>query len=175
MRNMILMIGLSLVSISTLAHGPTPQKAKESIIINVAPDKVWDLAKRFGDIAEWHPDLSKSEGDGLSQSGGKRTLTFQSGQTLLEELDYFSEQDREYSYRLKSENTQAFPASSYTIELKVTAGEQASQSVVTLKSRFYRGDTGNSPADSLSDAAAVKAMNQFLINGLTGLKNKLEP
>jgi mxaD protein len=46
--------------------------------------------------------------------------------------------------------------------------------VVTLKSRFYRGDTGNTPPEKLNDEAAVKAMNEFFKNGLSGLKRKLE-
>lgn len=96
---------------SAWIHRPTPQKAKESITVNAAPEKVWALVKRFGDIAEWHSDLIKSEGDRLSQSGDKRTLTFQNGQSLREELDYFSENDHEYSYRLNAENIQAFPTS----------------------------------------------------------------
>jgi mxaD protein len=45
---------------------------------------------------------------------------------------------------------------------------------VLLKSRFYRGDTGNSPPENLNDEAAVNAMNQFFKNGLAGLKQKLE-
>jgi len=46
--------------------------------------------------------------------------------------------------------------------------------VVTFKSRFYRGDTGNAPPENLNDAAAVKAMDNFFRNGLAGLKQKLE-
>jgi mxaD protein len=46
--------------------------------------------------------------------------------------------------------------------------------VVTFKSRFYRGDTGNAPPENLTDTAAVKAMDNFLKEGLAGLKQKLE-
>ncbi|MDD2761656.1 MAG: SRPBCC family protein [Methylomonas sp.] len=174
MRNPIIFLGLLLVSLAGHAHGPTPQKAKESITLNAPAAKVWTAVKEFGQIADWHPDLKKSEGDGNNQSGGKRTLTFQNGESLVEELDYYNEAEHEYSYRLKTENTKAFPTSSHTVEIKVIPGDAANTSIVTLKSRFYRGDTGNTPPENLSDEAAVKAMTQFFKNGLDGLKSKVE-
>ncbi len=156
------------------AHGPTPQKAKESITLHAPLAKVWAMVSRFDAIADWHPDLKSSEGDGRNQSGGMRTLTFKNAAALVEELDYYNEQEHEYSYRLKTENTAAFPTSSHSVELKVTPGETSESSIVTLKSRFYRGDTGNTPPKNLNDEAAVKAMTEFFKNGLNGLKSKVE-
>jgi mxaD protein len=158
----------------SLAHGPTPQKAKESLEINAPVDTVWDAVKQFDSISSWHPDVKDSTGDGKHESGGVRTITLQNGGQIVEELDFYSDKDHEYSYRLKTENVQAFPTSSYSIALQVTPGETADSSIVTLKSRFYRGDTGNTPPEKLNDEAAVKAMNEFFKNGLTGLKQKLE-
>jgi len=163
-----------LISWQAQAHGPTPQKAKESVTIQAPVAKVWAELKNFDDIASWHPDLKKSVGDGKNQSGGVRILTFQNDEAIAEELDYYSESEHEYSYRLKTENSKAFPTSSHSVDVKVAAGETADSSVVTLKSRFYRGDTGNTPPDNLNDDAAVKAMTQFFKNGLNGLKRKLE-
>lgn len=174
MRHIIISFGLLLISWQAQAHGPTPQKAKESVTIQAPLAKVWTELKNFDDIANWHPDLKKSAGDGKNQSGGVRTLTFQNDETIAEELDYYSEPEHEYSYRLKTENSKAFPTSSHTVDVKVAAGETADSSVVTLKSRFYRGDTGNTPPDNLNDEAAVKAMTNFFKNGLNGLKAKLE-
>jgi len=162
------------LSLPAHAHGPTPQKAKESISLQAPADKVWAVVKQFDAIDQWHPDVKKSEGDGSNQSGGKRTLTFHNGQSLVEELDYYNEKEREYSYRLKTENTLAFPTSSHSVDLKVSVGDTPDTSVVTLKSRFYRGDTGNTPPSHLSDEAAVRAMTDFFRHGLDGLKNKLE-
>lgn len=174
MRAYLPFLALLSYSLSAHAHGPTPQKAKESISINAPVAKVWSVIKNFDDIAQWHSDLKKSEGDGRNQSGGQRTLTFKNDASLVEELDYYNEAEHEYSYRLKAENTQAFPASSYSIEIKIAHGDAAETSIVSLKSRFYRGDTGNTPPENLSDEAAVKAMNQFFKDGLVGIKNKAE-
>ncbi|WP_442497603.1 SRPBCC family protein [Methylobacter sp. sgz302048] len=168
------LIAFLLFPVASLAHGPTPQKAKESVVINAPVDAVWVAIKQFDGISGWHPDVKESTGDGKHESGGTRTITLQNGGQLVEELDFYSDKDHEYSYRLKTENVQAFPTSSYSIAMQLTAGETADNSVVTLKSRFYRGDTSNTPPENLSDEAAVKAMNAFFKNGLSGLKQKLE-
>ena len=152
----------------------TAQKAIESITIHAPVAKVWLFLKDFDGIANWHPDLKSSEGDGKNEPNGKRALVFQNGESLVEELDHYNEQEHEYSYRLKTENTNAFPTSSYSIQIKVVHGDSAESSLVTLKSRFYRGDTGNAPPENLNDEAAVKAMTQYFKNGLEGLKSKFE-
>ncbi|MBF6649729.1 SRPBCC family protein [Methylobacter sp. BlB1] len=168
------LIAFLLFPVASLAHGPTPQKAKESVVINAPVDAVWAAIKQFDGISSWHPDVKESTGDGKHESGGTRTITLQNGGQLVEELDFYSDKDHEYSYRLKTENVQALPTSSYSIAMQLTAGETADSSVVTLKSRFYRGDTSNTPPENLSDEAAVKAMDAFFKNGLSGLKQKLE-
>lgn len=174
MRHLILSLLVCFYCLPAHAHGPTPQKAKQSVTIKAPVADVWQIVKQFDAIAAWQPDLKHSTGNGQNQSGGTRTLTFQNDQTLVEELDYYNEQEHEYSYRLKTENPQAFPTSSHSIELKVEAGETPGTSVVTLKSRFYRGDTGNTPPADLNDEAAVKAMNAFFSHALAGLKDKAE-
>lgn len=174
MRSLIFTLALSMLSWPLFAHGPTPQKAKETLTIHAPVAKVWAAVKNFDDIGGWHPDLKSVEGDGNNQSGGIRKLTFQNGETIVEELDYYNDAEHEYSYRLKTENVKAFPTSSHTVDLKVAAGESADSSVITLKSRFYRGDTGNTPPDNLNDEAAVKAMSKFFQDGLNALKAKIE-
>ncbi|MDI1230008.1 MAG: SRPBCC family protein [Methylobacter sp.] len=170
----LLLLSFLLFPVTSLAHGPTPQKAKESVTINAPVGAVWNVIKQFDAIASWHPDVKASSGDGKNASDGIRSLTLKNDGQLVESLDYYSDKDHEYNYRLKTENVTVFPVSSYTTNLQVTAGDDANTSVITLKSRFYRGDTGNTPPESLNDAAAVKAMNAFFKNGLTGLKQKLE-
>ncbi|TRW94539.1 SRPBCC family protein [Candidatus Methylobacter oryzae] len=170
----LILLGFLLFPVASVAHGPTPQKAKESITINASVDTVWNVIKQFDAIANWHPDVKASSGDGKNAPDGIRTITLQNDGQLVESLDFYSDKDHEYNYRLKVENVTAFPVGSHTTNLQVTAGDDANTSVVTLKSRFYRGDSGNTPPENLNDAAAVKAMNAFFKNGLIGLKQKLE-
>ena len=155
------------------AHGPTPQKGLDSITINAPVEQVWDAIKQFDAISTWHPDVKASTGDGKNASDGIRTITLQGGD-LVEMLDYYSDKDHEYNYRLKTENVQALPVSSYTTNQQVTAGDGPNSATVTFKSRFYRADTGNTPSTTQNDEAAVTAMTAFFKNGLVGLKKKLE-
>ncbi|MDC9729273.1 MAG: SRPBCC family protein [Methyloprofundus sp.] len=169
--NTLFFITFSLLSIGANAHGPTPKKADKSIIINAPIDKVWAVIKHFDKISDWHPDVLSSTGDGKNKSGSERKMTLESG-VLEEGLDYFSDADHEYNYRLKTENTDVFPVSSYTTAIQLVAEEDKTK--VKWKSRFYRGDTANTPPKRLNDESAVKAMNSFIQNGLEGLKEKLE-
>jgi len=164
-------ISFAVISMGAYAHGPTPKKADKSIIINASVDQVWAMVKHFDKISDWHPDVLSSEGDGNNKSGSERRLTLKSG-VLTEGLDYFSETDHEYNYRLSTESTAVFPVSSYTVGIQLIAVGDTTK--VKWKSRFYRGDTSNSPPEKLNDESAVKAMNSFIENGLEGLKKKVE-
>lgn len=174
MRRILFTIGILLCSPWACAHGPTPQKAKETITVHASPEKVWSLLKQFDAIAGWHPALKSSDGDGRNQAGGSRRLTFRNGEILVEELDYFNEWEHEYSYRLRTENTAALPVSSYVMDIKVAPGQTPDSCQVTWKGRYYRGDTGNNPPASLDDAAAVQAVTGFVHAGLEGLKAKFD-
>lgn len=167
----LFLISLSLISMVVNAHGPTPQKVDEKIEIDASIDKTWAVLKNFDQISIWHPDVKSSKGDGKNESDGVRTLTL-SGGDLVESIDYYSEKDHEYNYRLKTENTDALPASSYTATIQLV--EDGGKTLVKWKSRLYRGDTGNSPPEKLNDESAVKAMNTFVKQGLKGLKEAVE-
>jgi mxaD protein len=160
-------------AVSAQAHGPTPQKVEEKIEISAPPDKVWEIAKDFGSIANWHPLLAKSEGEGGNGADAKRVITLKSGGTLTDSLDYFSDADKSYSYRLAKENVDVFPVSFYSSEVDVKPGANGGSEVEWI-GRFYRADTGNFPPEDKNDAAAIAAMQNFIQEGLKGLKAKAE-
>lgn len=170
--NTLLIITLSFLPFCIKAHGPTPKKADESIVINASLEKTWAIIKEFDNISDWHPDVKSSTGDGKNASDGIRSMTLPNG-IVEESLDYYSEKDHEYNYRLKGENTDAFPISSHTSAISLIA-EGDDKTLVKWKSRFYRGDTGNSPSKKLNDESAVDAMKSFIQHGLKGLKKSLE-
>ena len=78
-----------------------------------------------------------------------------------------------YGYRLSKENIETLPVSFYTASISVKAGA-AGGSEVEWTGRFYRADTTNEPPEHLNDAAAVKAMSDFMRVGLQGIKDKAE-
>lgn len=168
----LLFISILFTSMSATAHGPTPQKADESIVIDASIEKTWAVVKEFDQISSWHPDVKSSKGDGKNKSDSVRSMVLSNDGEIEESLDYYSEKDHEYNYRLKGENTGVFPISSHTSAIQLIA--EGDKTLVKWKSRFYRGDTGNSPSEKLNDKSAVKAMKQFIQNGLKGLKEALE-
>lgn len=169
----ICLFALSIFSGPLSAHGPTPQKAVQTIEIAASPEAVWEVVKDFDGIANWHPQVTENSGDGTNTPGtSQRTLTLENGEQMVDGLDTYDEAAHEYGYRLAQENVKALPVSFYTVTLKVMPADGGSQ--LEWKGRFYRGDTGNFPPHNLNDEAAVKAMNAFFKAGLEGLRQRVE-
>lgn len=165
---------LLIAPVALWAHGPTPQSVSESIHIDVDPDAVWNLVGDFGSIGDWHPLIAGMEASGDNEPGSaRRQLTLDNGESVVESLDSYREEDRRYGYRLAKENFDALPVSFYTAFITVSAGEEGGTRVEWL-GRFYRADTGNFPAEEHNDKAAVDAMTEFFQQGLQGLKDALE-
>ncbi|ODA66659.1 mxaD protein [Methyloligella halotolerans] len=168
-RNLVLgAAALLLMSVSpALAHGPTPKKAEQTIVIDAPPEKVWAIAKEFGGMADWHPMVETVE-----TADGTRTVTLKDGGKLVDSLDDSSDEEMSYSYRLDTPDIEHFPVSFYSATLDVNPADGGSE--VSWIGRFYRADTGNFPSESQNDEAAIAAMDEFLKTGLEGLKAKVE-
>jgi mxaD protein len=154
------------------AHGPTPQKAEETIKIAAKPEMVWAVLKDFGGVASWNAAIKASKGEGGNVAGATRTITLKNDGQLVEGLDEVNEAERFAAYRLSKENIEVFPVSFYSATIGVKPDGDGS--IVTWSGRFYRADTSNFPPDNYNDEAAVKAMTDFFKEGLAGLKAKLE-
>jgi len=165
-------LALFLSAGTALAHGPTPQKVAGTVTIKAKPDAVWKVVGDFGGIAAWHPDVAKAEATGGNAEGATRKVTLKAGGTLVEGLDEWKGPERTYSYRMSDPDLTALPVSSYSATLTVTPDGDGSR--VEWIGRFYRGDTGNEPPETLSDEAGREAMNRYVGDGLKGLKAKLE-
>ncbi|MCU0732197.1 MAG: SRPBCC family protein [Hyphomonas sp.] len=167
----LLLTAFAFASTAT-AHGPTPQKVEGSIEIEAAPDAVWAVIKDFSNFAAWNSAIKASTGDKSNQAGAVRTITLANGGTLDEGLDDYNEAEKYYAYRLAKEDVKVFPVSFYSAKIAVEA--KGTGSLVTWSGRLYRGDTGNFPPDELNDEAAVKAMTDFINEGLAGLKARMK-
>jgi mxaD protein len=163
---------LTLLATAALAHGPTPQKVDQTVVIAAKPDAVWKVVGDFAGIGTWHPDVAKSVGSGGNTTGGSRKVTLKSGGTLDEGLDEMNAEAHSYSYRMSDPDLKALPVSSYSATLTVSPDGDGSK--VEWLARFYRGDTGNEPPEALSDEAGRTAMNRYFADGLKGLKARVE-
>jgi mxaD protein len=165
-------LALAGLATAALAHGPTPQKVDQSIVIEAPPEAVWKVVGDFGGIARWHPDVAKAEASGGNVEGATRTVTLKAGGTLVEGLDEWLGDGRTYAYRMSDPDLTALPVSSYSATLTVTPDGSGSR--VSWIGRFYRGDTGNEPPETLGDEAGRTAMNRYFADGLRGLKAAVE-
>ncbi|QFR33763.1 SRPBCC family protein [Ancylobacter sp. TS-1] len=174
LRRILLASGLLLASslaglLPATAHGPTPQRADESIVVEAPADQVWKLVSSFGGIGDWNPLVKKVAFTGGDAAGAERTLTLAKGE-ITEGLDEVDPAAKRISYRLLKENVEAIPVSFYTATIEVKPSGGGSE--VAWSARFYRADTTNEPPEELNDAAAIAAMTDFIKQGLEGLKAK---
>lgn len=161
-------LGLVLINSSVWAHGPTPQRVDEHIVIDAEVATVWQQVNAFDQLDKWHPAVESI----TMQDETTRVVKLKSGGEITESLDE-SDPERHYlGYRLLTENIEAMPVSFYTIGIEVEPSDNGSK--VSWSGRFYRADTGNFPPENLNDEAAVKAMTDYAKSGLEGLKSTLE-
>lgn len=155
------------------AHGPTPQKIDEQIEVAAPPARVWALVGDFAGFAGWNPRLARSSADKGNATGSRRVLTFASGGTISEELDEWSGEDMSLVYRSGRDiDPKVLAVGSYSARLRVVPAGSGSR--IEWKARAYRADTGNEPAPGMDDAAAVKALQDYIRPALEAARQKLE-
>uniref|UniRef100_UPI0035B45E6E SRPBCC family protein n=1 Tax=Methyloversatilis sp. TaxID=2569862 RepID=UPI0035B45E6E len=74
----VMMLAALLATSFAHAHGPTRQKAFESITIKASPDAVW---ARVGDFSklDWHPAVDSTTATNGSAPGSVRTIVLKGG------------------------------------------------------------------------------------------------
>lgn len=160
---------LSLTIGPAMAHGPTPHKTDETVVIDAPFDAVWEVVADFGSIAKWHPAVRAVR---LGEDGKTRTLTLEGGD-IIESLDVVSRERGVVAWRMDEPNPAALAVSSFNDKLRITAEDDTHTSVQWI-GRFYRADTSNFPAEGQTDEAAVADMSRHVKTGLDGLKRFVE-
>lgn len=164
-----LMASQLLVSTFAFAHGPTPQKVDEKIVIAAPIEDVWEQVSDFALIGDWHPMVESV----TIPEEGTRVLTLKDKEgTITESLDERDDSKHYMGYRLLKENIDVFPVSYYGISIQLNDTDAGTEMI--WEGRFYRADTGNFPPEQYNDEAAVKAMQEFATTGMKGLKAELE-
>src|SRR5262245_49895636 len=101
------------------AHGPTRQKVRESIEINVPQAKVWAAIGNFQDMS-WLAPVTKTEGEKGNEIGATRRLTLTGGATVDEELYKYEPDMLSYSYRITTVDVKVLPVTNYSSTLSVS-------------------------------------------------------
>ncbi|MBB4200164.1 MxaD protein [Rhodoblastus sphagnicola] len=156
-----------------LAHGPTPIKVDESIVIAADPKAVWALAGPIDSLSVWHPDVAAVKTSGGPGNGAEREIVLKAGGVIKEGVDEYDGAGMKYSYRMYDPNLDALPVSSYSATFSVTPAPDGG-SEAHWRGRLYRGDTSNEPPENLDDDAARGAITAFFRHGLDNLKKKAE-
>ncbi|MCH8819943.1 MAG: SRPBCC family protein [Acidobacteria bacterium] len=88
---------------------------------SASANQIWNLIGGFNALPDWHPAVERSE---LEEGGTVRKVTLVDGVTILEKLEYHSDESRECSYSIV---TSPLPVANYMATLKVTKHEEGSQ------------------------------------------------
>lgn len=155
---------LLVLSTSVWAHGPTPQKTDQTVLLQASAASVWKMLSAPCAIKDWHPAVA----DCQSSEAGKRVLILKNGAKLQEEFDEILVEEQTISYRLAGNpDIQALPVSSLTGRIKLK--QEGTGVRVSWMARYYRADTTNEPPKGMDDQSALNAVNQYVKSGLDGL------
>lgn len=163
---------LSLVAGPVLAHGPTRQKVDETVVINAAPEKVWSVIQNFHDMS-WDPDVVSTEGTGDNTVNATRTLHLKNGGELEQVLESYKPDKHAYSIFMPHNDPKILAVADFSSQISVTPTDDG-KSTVEYRAAGYRGDPNGDPPEALNDASAISAMKAYVLNGLNGLKKKVE-
>jgi hypothetical protein len=170
MKKFLALIALAAFSLNAAAHGPTPQKVDDRIVIKAEPAKVWAMVKDYGKAEAWVPTVASTT---TEKKGNDilRTLTLKNGGKLTERVKSIDDADM----KIKFEFVNGGPVTNYNPYISVTPGPGAGESTVRYFHRFYRFFPNNPPIpEGQDDESAVKFVKDTFGTALPNLKKVLE-
>ena len=174
-RRTLIAAAASLAALPARAHGPTRQKASQTVDIARTPDQVWAIIAPFDAIAQWHPIIASSPADRGNEVGSKRILTLKApgDPSFVEELIKYDAAGRSYGYRITDlpANKTVLPVSDYRSTIRV-AEAPGGGSTVTWRGDFLRADTADQPAAGMGDRDAVTAVRGVYRAGLENVAKR---
>lgn len=170
MKKFLALVAIATLSFNAFAHGPTPQKSDNRIIIKADPAKVWAVVKDFNGVDKWLPSV-KSIATEKKGEDSFRELTLNDGKVVKERLKNIDDG----KMKIKYEIVDGAPVSNHSGWISVKAGPEAGESTVRHFVRFYRFYPQNPPIpEGQDDASAVKFIADTYEPGLEELKKVLE-
>jgi Polyketide cyclase / dehydrase and lipid transport len=170
MKKFLALIALAAFSFNAAAHGPTPQKIDDRIVIKADPATTWAMVKDFANVHAWLPTVKSTK---VVKQGADtiRILTLKNGGKVKERLKGISDE----LMKIKFEVLEGGPFTNYNPYISVTAGPGKGESTVRYFHRFYRFFPNNPPIpEGQDEAAANKFVKDTYGPGLENLKKVLE-
>jgi carbon monoxide dehydrogenase subunit G len=170
MKKFLALIAMAVFSVSAAAHGPTPQKVDDRIVIKADPAKVWAVVKDFGKAEAWMPTVASTT---TEKKGAEtlRTLTLKNGGKLVERVKDIDDA----GMKIKFEFVSGGPVTNYNPYISVSAGDNPGESKVRYFHRFYRFFPNNPPIPAgQDDESAVQFVKETYGSSLENLKKVIE-
>ncbi len=164
----------ALFSVTALAaHGASPLKVVETIIVDAPPEKAWAVVGDFAH-AEWLPGVARVEASGGDVPDQARRRLHMSDGGVVEELLTKREAERMMlGVHREGDDVKRLPATNYTALITLRPAE-GGRTEVEWKARFYRGYPNNNPPPELNDDVAIAAVTALHRANLAALKTKVE-
>ncbi|MFW5431686.1 MAG: SRPBCC family protein [Methylophilaceae bacterium] len=169
MKKFLALIALAAFSMTAFAHGPTPYKSDQSIVVKAEPAKAWAMVKDFGNVHAWMPTVASTK---VTKKGKDtlRVISLKNGGKVTERLKSINDEDM----KIKWEFVTGAPLSNYNAYISVKAGPKKGESTIRFFQRYYRYFVNNPPIpEGQDDAAAIKFVTETYEPGLENLKKVL--
>ena len=170
MKKFLALIALAAFSFNAAAHGPTPQKIDERIVIKAEPAKAWAMVKDFANVQQWLPTVKSTK---ITKKGADtfRTISLKNGGKVKDRIKSIDDENM----KIKFEVISGGPFTNYNPYISVKAGPGKGESTVRYFHRFYRFFPNNPPIpEGQDEAAANKFVKDTYGPGLENLKKVLE-
>lgn len=170
MKKFLALITLAAFSMTAFAHGPTPQKFDDRIVIKAEPAVVWAMIKDYAKAEAWMPGVASTK---VEKKGADifRTMTLKNGGKLTDRLKSIDEE----GMKIKFEFINGGPVTNYNPYISVSKGDNPGESKVRYFHRFYRFFPNNPPIpEGQDDESAVRFVEGTFGTSLQNLKKVLE-
>lgn len=137
----------------------------EKADIAVSPSAVWAATKDFGNLQSWHPAFVGSTNTNGNQPGSVRVLDL-GGPTITEELVRFSDEHKNFTYKITQVDPSVLPLENYISWFAVRDNGSGGSSVIWMG---HFNTIGDAPA-----ADVEKGVRGVYRAGLDNLKSMLE-
>ena len=124
--------------------------------VDASADDVWRLIGGFNTLPEWHPLVQKSE---LERGGVMRRLSLFGGGSIIERLEHFSNNERQYTYSIIDAN---LPVRNYIASIRVREAG-AGKATIEWSSEFE-------VAQGATEVDAVKTVEGMYQSGFDNLR-----